>query len=392
MNRPIYLDYQATTPVDPRVLEVMLPWFTERFGNAASRHAYGQQAEDAVEAARAQVARLIGAKPEDVVFTSGATESNNLAIKGTAALHAGPGHLVTVQTEHRAVLDPCRALERQGWRVTCLPVGADGLVDPEAVEAALADDTVLVSVMAANNEVGVLQPVAGIGAITKAKGVLFHCDAAQAAGKEALDAAAMGVDLLSLSAHKLYGPKGIGALYVRRSRPRVRLMPILDGGGHERGFRPGTLNVPGIVGFGKAAELCLAEMGAERARLAGLRDRLKAGIEAGLDGVRLNGHPARRLAGNLNLSFAGVDGEALLAGLTGLAVSSGSACTSASLEPSHVLKALGVPDGLARASIRFGLGRFTTADEVDEAARQVVAHVLALRRKTAAPVSQEALR
>ena len=365
MSAPIYLDYQATTPVDPRVLEAMLPWFSGRFGNAASRnHAFGREAAEAVEAAREQVARLIGAAPGDIVFTSGATESDNLAIKGVAALHAQPGHLVTVQTEHHAVLDPCRVLEQAGWRLTVLPVDADGLVDPEAVRAALLGETVLVSVMAANNEVGVLQPLAEIGAITKAKGVLLHCDAAQAAGQEPLDVAALGVDLLSLSAHKLYGPKGVGALYVRRSRPRVRLLPLLDGGGHERGLRSGTLNVPGIVGFGKAAELALAGMGAENTRLAGLRELLKSRIGAGLGGVRLNGHPTRRLVGNLNLSFEGVDGEALLSGLTGLAVSSGSACTSASLEPSHVLKAQGVPDALARASIRFGLGRFTTPAEV----------------------------
>ena len=373
----IYLDHQATTPVDPRVLEAMLPWFKERFGNAASKsHAYGWEAEEAVEAARAQVAALIGASPEEIVFTSGATESNNLALKGAAEAHPGR-HLVTVATEHRSVLDSASALERKGWRVTRLPVGPDGIVDLDEVRDSLTGDTALLSVMAANNEIGVLQPLKDIGGIVKERGVLFHSDAAQALGKEPLDVKALGVGLMSLSAHKICGPKGVGALYVRR-RPRSRLVPQMDGGGHERGLRSGTLNVPAIVGFGKACGIAATEMGAERERTKVLRDRLRSRLGE----ARLNGHPELRLAGNLNLSFEGVDGEALLSGLKDVAVSSGSACTSASLEPSHVLKALGIPDALAHASLRFGIGRFTTEAEVDEAARRVVRHVKALRKGT----------
>ncbi len=392
-KRRIYMDAQATTPVDPRVLEAMLPWFTERFGNPASRtHAYGWEAEEAVDEARAVLAKGIGAEPEEIVFTSGATESDNLAVLGVAEAYEPRGrHLVTVATEHWAVLDSCRALEARadgGWRVSVLPVGRDGLLDLDALRRAVTAETVLVSVMQANNEIGVIQPVTEIARIAHEAGALFHCDAAQGFGKESLDVRRMGADLVSLSAHKIYGPKGVGALYVRRSKPRVRLSPQIHGGGHERGLRSGTLNVPGIVGFAKAWELCEAEMSVERIRLTALRDRLHHALLSSLDGVSLNGHPVKRLAGNLNVSFAGVDGEALVTGLTereGVALSTGSACTSASLEPSYVLKALGIPDGLARASLRFGLGRFTTEAEVDEVADLISAHVLRLRSIAPAP-------
>lgn len=376
----IYMDYQATTPLDPRVLEAMLPWMTERFGNPASvLHAHGREAAEAVARAREAVAALAGADPEGVIFTSGATEADNLAVRGTAGARAEPGHLITVATEHHAVLDPMKALERQGWALTVLPVDADGLVAPADVAAALRPDTALVSVMAANNEIGVLQPVREIAALARERGVPFHCDAAQAAGQEPLALEVDGIALMSLSAHKLYGPKGVGALCLRRGRPRVRLSPLMDGGGQERGLRPGTLNVPGIVGFGEACRLAMAGMDAERARLAALRDRLLAGLRAAVPGVRLNGHPTRRLAGSLNVSFEGVDGDLLLDALPGLSVSSGSACTTARLEPSHVLKALGVDDALARASIRFSLGRPSTAAEVDAAVRIVADRVRRLR-------------
>jgi cysteine desulfurase len=377
---PIYMDHHATTPVDPRVLDAMLPYFREEFGNAASKsHAFGWRAEEAVEAARGEIARLVGAQAKDLVFTSGATESNNLAVKGVAQFHAAKGrHLVTTAIEHKSVLDSAKALERQGFEVTWLPVGADGIVDPAAVERAIRPDTVLVSVMHANNEVGTIQPIAEIGAITRAAGVTFHTDAVQTAGKVPLDVEAANVDLLSLSAHKMYGPKGVGALYVRR-RPRVRLTAQIDGGGHERGLRSGTLNVPGIVGFGRAAELARAELASEPARLLALRERLRRGIEARVEQVQVNGSLERRLPGNLNVSFAYVEGEALMMAMKDVAVSSGSACTSASLEPSYVLRALGVRDDLAHSSLRFGLGRFTTEEEVDHVVALLAAKVAKLR-------------
>jgi cysteine desulfurase len=379
---PIYLDNNATTRVDPRVVEAMLPFFTEHYGNAASRHhAFGRAAEEAVENARGQVARLIGADPREIVFTSGATESANLALKGVAAAYRSRGdHLVTAVTEHHAVLDSARRLERDGFHVTYLPVDCFGRVEPDQVEAAITDRTVLVSLMAANNEVGTLHPVAEIGRVCKRRGVLFHTDAVQAAGTLPLDVEAMGIDLLSLTAHKMYGPKGVGALYVRRRDPRVRLVPLLDGGGHERGLRSGTLPVPLIVGFGRACELCAEEMGLEPTHLLELRERLRQGLMGGLEGVTLNGHPTERLPGNLNLSFAWLNGDALLLGLRGVAVSSGSACTSASPEPSYVLRALGVEDELAHASLRFGLGRFNTAEEVDRVIDEVTAVVKRLRQ------------
>ncbi len=377
---PIYMDCHATTPVDPRVLDAMLPFFKGEFGNAASKsHSFGWRAEEAVEAARVQVATLIGASARELVWTSGATESNNLAIKGAAQFYREKGrHLVTVATEHKAVLDSMHALEREGWTVTVLPVARDGRVDPAAVKAALRPDTVLVSVMHANNETGTVQPIEQIGAITRAAGVLFHCDAVQSAGKIPFDVERAQVDLASLSAHKLYGPKGVGALYVRR-KPRVRLTTQIDGGGHERGFRSGTLNVPGIVGFGKACELAGAEREAEAVRVLALRERLRRGLEAGLDLVSLNGSLEHRLPGNLNVSFAYVEGEAMMMAIKDVAVSSGSACTSASLEPSYVLRAMGIGDDLAHSSIRFGLGRFTTAEEVDHVIALVIAKVKKLR-------------
>jgi cysteine desulfurase len=383
MKLPIYMDNHATTPVDPRALEAMLPFFTEAFGNAASKsHAFGWRAEEAVEEARAQVARLVGAEAREIVWTSGATESDNLALKGVARFQAASGggrHLVTCRTEHKAVLDSAHALEREGFLVTYLDVAPDGRLDPERVRAALRKDTVLLSVMHANNETGVVHPIAEIARVARQAGVLVHCDAAQSAGRLPFDVEALGVDLASLSAHKLYGPKGVGALYVRRRPVRVRLLGQMDGGGHERGLRSGTLNVPGIVGFGKAAELARAELAAEGARLLALRERLRAGLQAGLDGLTVNGSLEHRLPGNLNVSFAGVEGEALLMAVREVAVSSGSACTSASLEPSYVLRAMGVPDALAHASIRFGLGRFNTEEEVDHAVRLFVEKVRKLR-------------
>jgi cysteine desulfurase len=380
-NRPIYMDNNATTRVDPRVLEAMLPYFTERYGNAASRHhAYGREAEEAVERAREQVAGLIGANAREIVFTSGATESNNLALKGVFAMYRSHGdHLVTAVTEHHAVLDTARRLEHEGARVTYLPVDRDGRVAAEQVESALTERTVLVSLMAANNEIGTLHPVRAIGEVCKRRGVLFHTDAVQSAGKVPIDVEEMGIDLLSLSAHKMYGPKGVGALYVRRHGPTVRLLPLFDGGGHERGRRSGTLPVPLIVGFGLACELCGEEMAAEGERLTALRERLRRGICEALDGVTRNGHATERLPGNLNLSFAWVNGLALLMGLRDVAVSSGSACTSANPEPSYVLRAIGVSDELAQSSLRFGLGRFNTEEEVGRVIDEVVRVVRHLR-------------
>jgi cysteine desulfurase len=380
MKIPIYMDYHATTPVDERVLESMLPYFKDRFGNAASKsHSFGWHAEEAVEGARAQVARLIGASAKEVVWTSGATESNNLAVKGAAEFLEKKGkHLITVATEHKAVLDSVHALERRGYSATILPVGKDGLLDLEVLKGALRPDTVLVSVMHANNETGVIQPIEAIGAITRAAGVLFHCDAVQSAGKIPFDVERANVDLASLSAHKMYGPKGVGALYVRR-KPRVRLTTQIDGGGHERGFRSGTLNVPGIVGFGAACSICMSEREAEATRVLGLRERLRRGLEAELDLVFVNGSLTARLPGNLNMSFAYVEGEAMMMAIKDVAVSSGSACTSASLEPSYVLRAMGLSDDLAHSSIRFGLGRFTTEAEVDHVIRLVTEKVKKLR-------------
>ena len=367
MKIPIYMDYHATTPVDPRVLEAMLPYFTEHFGNAASRnHAFGWAAEQAVEQARQQVADLIGANVKEIIFTSGATESNNLAIKGIAEMYREKGnHIITCVTEHKAVIDTCKKLEKQGARVTYLPVQKDGRISLDDLRAAITDKTILITIMTANNEIGVLQPVADIGAIAKEKGILFHTDAVQAIGKIPFDVNAAKVDLVSLTAHKMYGPKGIGALYVRRRNPRVLLAEQISGGGHERGMRSGTLNVPGIVGLGKAAAIARAEMAAEGERLRQLRDRLNEGLHRHLDEIYINGSLEHRLPHNLNISFAYVEGESLLMGISDVAVSSGSACTSASLEPSYVLKALGAGDDLAHSSIRFGLGRFTTEEEVD---------------------------
>jgi len=381
LNLPIYMDCHATTPVDPRVLEAMLPYFSERFGNAASRnHSFGWQAEEAVEAARKQIAGLVGATAREIVVTSGATESDNLAIKGAARMYREKGdHIVTVVTEHKAVLDTCKHLQKEGFQVTYLPVGRDGLVDLDRLRDAITPRTTLISVMAANNEIGVVQPIAEIGRIARERGVLFHTDAVQAAGKVPFDVNAMNVDMASLSAHKMYGPKGVGALYVRRRNPRVLLEPIIDGGGHERGMRSGTLNVPGIVGMGKAAAIAAAEMSAESERVRSLRDRLLAGLRAGLDEIYVNGSMEHRLPGNLNVSFAYVEGESLLMGISDVAVSSGSACTSATLEPSYVLKALGVGDELAHSSIRFGLGRFNTEEEVDYVAGKMVQVVGRLR-------------
>ncbi|MBZ5618500.1 MAG: IscS subfamily cysteine desulfurase [Acidobacteriia bacterium] len=388
MQKPVYLDNHATTPVDPRVLERMLPFFGPRFGNAASHsHSFGWEAEKAVEFARKRIAELAGATPREIVFTSGATESNNLAIKGvveaaratSTRANATAASIVTLATEHRAVLDPARHLERFGCHVTVLPVRRDGLLDLERLREAIQPDTVLVSVMYANNEIGVVQPVREIGALCHEKGVLFHCDAAQAFGKIPIRVEEDHIDLMSVSAHKMYGPKGIGALYVRRRNPRVRLAQQMDGGGHEFGMRSGTLNVPAIVGFGEACELCAREMAEEASRLRGLRDRLKARLEADLDRVDVNGSMEHRLPGNLNLSFASVSGASLLMGLPDVALSTGSACSSATVEPSHVLRALGVSDELAHSSVRFGLGRFNTEEEIDFAARRVVEAVRKLR-------------
>lgn len=382
VRTPIFMDYHSTTPVDPRVVEAMLPYFHEKFGNAASRnHAFGWTAEEAVDVARERIARLIGAQSEkEIVFTSGATESDNLALKGVAEFYKDKGnHIITTVIEHKAILDTCKRLEAEGFEVTYLPVGRDGLVDPEAVRAAITDKTILVSVMLANNEIGTVQPLEAIGKITRERGVLFHSDAVQGIGKVDFDVQKMNLDLVSLTAHKMYGPKGVGALYVRRSKPRVRLSAQMDGGGHERGSRSGTLNVPGIVGFGAAAQILLDEGKAESIRLAALRDRLWNKLQASLDEIYVNGHMHKRLPGNLNVSFAFVEGEAMMMAIKDVAVSSGSACTSASLEPSYVLRALGVGDELAHSSIRFGLGRFNTEEEVDYVADLVIQKVKKLR-------------
>jgi cysteine desulfurase len=378
---PIYMDNHATTPLDPRVLEAMLPYFMEKFGNAASRnHPFGWAAEEGVETAREQIAKLVGATPKEIIFTSGATESNNLAIKGVAEMYREKGnHIITEVTEHKAVLDTCKRLEKNGYRVTYLPVQKNGLIDLEDLKRAIDDKTILVTIMAANNEIGVLQPIAEIGKICRERGVLFHTDAVQAVGKVPIDVNKQNIDLMSITAHKLYGPKGVGALYVRRKNPRVQVSAIIDGGGHERGMRSGTLNVPGIVGLGKACAIAHEEMQQESARLAGLRDRLKDSIMSRLDETYINGSEEHRLPGNLNISFAYVEGESLLMGINDIAVSSGSACTSATLEPSYVLKALGAGDDLAHSSIRFGIGRFNTEAEVDYVADKVVETVARLR-------------
>lgn len=379
---PIYLDNNATTRTDPRVVEKMLPYFTEIYGNAASRnHVFGWRAEEAVEEAREQVAAVLGCSSKEVIFTSGSTESNNLAIKGVAHMYQKKGnHIVTALTEHKAVLDPCKRLEREGFRVTYLPVDKFGRVSAEQIAEVMTPQTILVSIMFANNEIGTLQPIAAIGKLCKERGVLFHTDATQGVGKTPLDVEAMGIDLLSLSAHKFYGPKGVGALYVRRKNPRVRLDPIQDGGGHERGMRSGTLAVPGIVGLGEAAAIARREMSKDAEHTRFLRDRLHQGIVGQLDEVFLNGHPEERLPNTVNLSFAYVEGEALMMGIKDVACSSGSACTSASLEPSYVLRALGVGDELAHSSLRFGIGRFNTQEEIDFTVEQVVEAVNHLRK------------
>jgi cysteine desulfurase len=381
MKLPIYMDNHSTTPVDPTVLEAMLPYFTEKFGNAASRnHSFGWEAEAAVDAARQQIAALINADSKEIIFTSGATESDNLALRGVAEMYREKGdHIITTVTEHRAVLDTAKRLEKMGFSVTYVPVQADGLVDPEVINQAITPKTILISVILANNEIGTINPVAEIGKIAKARGILFHSDATQAVGKIPVDVQAMGIDVMSFSAHKMYGPKGVGALYVRRKNPRVRLVPMIDGGGHERGMRSGTLPVPLIVGFGKAAEICRQMMPEESKRLTALRDRLRDGIMTQLDETYLNGHPTERLPNNVNISFAYVEGESLLMGLKDIALSSGSACTSASLEPSYVLKALGVGSDLAHSSIRYGLGRFNTEEEVEYVIRHTVEIVNKLR-------------
>lgn len=381
MIHPIYLDHHSTTPVDPRVLDAMLPWFSEHYGNASSRsHAFGRTAAAAVEQARERVAQAIGASYSEVVFTAGATESNALAIKGCA--HRQPGaHLVTSAIEHRSVLDACRRLEADGWSLTVLPVDRHGRVDSDDVRRALRPDTVLVSVMAANNEIGTLQPIGEIGAIVRASGALFHVDATQALGRMALDVDADSIDLLSLSAHKLYGPKGVGALYLRRRPHRVEPLPLIEGGGQENGLRPGTLNVPAIVGMGAACELMIEATGSERTRLRALRERLLATLARELDGLVLNGHPDERLAGNLNLGIDGVQADALLLGLPDVAVSAGAACSTGSVKPSHVLEAIGAAGGGVRAALRFGIGRFNTEEEIDRAAQRIVERVRALREQ-----------
>ena len=382
MKFPIYLDNHSTTPMDPRVLESMLPYFTEKFGNSASRnHAFGWEAEEGVENARKQIAKLIHADAKEIVFTSGATESDNLALKGVAEMYHEKGdHIITSATEHRAVLDTAKALEaKRGVKVTYLPVDKFGMVNPEDVRNAITDKTILISIMFANNEIGTINPIKEIGKIAKEKGILFHCDATQGVGKVPIDVQDMGIDLMSFSAHKIYGPKGVGALYVRKKNPRVRIAAQMDGGGHERGMRSGTLPVPLIVGFGKACELCEQEMAADGARLSVMRDRLHVNITKALEEVYLNGHPTQRLPHNLNISFAYVEGESLLMGCKEIALSSGSACTSATLEPSYVLRALGVGAELAHSSIRFGLGRFTLDEEVDYAGKRIIEVVTKLR-------------
>ena len=381
MKLPIYMDNHATTPVDPRIFQAMTPYFTGTFGNAASRnHSFGWEAEEAVEKARKQIASIIGATAKEIVFTSGATESNNLAIKGVAEMYAEKGnHIITAATEHKAVLDTCKRLEKDGLRVTYLPVQQNGLVDLDQLREAITDKTILITVMYANNEIGVLQPITEIGKMARERGVLLHTDATQAVGKVPVDVNKENIDILSISAHKMYGPKGVGALYVRRRNPRVQLTAQIDGGGHERGMRSGTLNVPGIVGLGAACEFAQKGMPEESKRMAYLRDKLKDRLLAGLDEVYINGTMEHRLPNNLNISFAYVEGESLLMGINDVAVSSGSACTSATLEPSYVLKALGAGDDLAHSSIRFGLGRFNTEEEVDYVAAKVVDVVKKLR-------------
>ncbi len=381
MKLPIYMDNHATTQMDPRVFKAMTPYFTDVFGNAASRnHSFGWQAEEAVEKARKQIADLIGATPKEIVFTGGATESNNLALKGVAEMYAEKGnHIITAATEHKAILDTCKHLEKQGVRVSYLPVQGDGLIDLDMLRESITDKTILISIMYANNEIGVIQPVAEIGKIAKERGVLFHTDGVQALGKVPVDVNRDNIHLMSLTAHKLYGPKGVGALYVRRKGPRVQLASQMDGGGHERGMRSGTLNIPGIVGFGEACALCQAEMAEESKRLRYLRDKLKAKLESELDELFINGTMESRLPHNLNISFSYVEGESLLMGINDVAVSSGSACTSATLEPSYVLKALGAGDDQAHSSIRFGLGRFNTEEEVDYVAAKVIDVVKKLR-------------
>ncbi len=381
MKLPIYLDNHSTTPCDPRVVEVMLPYFTEKFGNSASRnHSFGWEVEEGVEHARKQIAHLIGADAKEIIFTSGATESDNLALQGIVAMYKEKGdHIITTATEHRAVIDTAKYLEKKGVSVTFLPVDKEGRVSAEDVRNAITDKTILISVMMANNEIGTINPIAEIGKVAKEKGIIFHCDATQGVGKIPVNVQEMGIDLMSFSAHKIYGPKGIGALYVRRKAPRVRLEPMLYGGGHERGMRSGTLPVPLIVGFGKAAELCEQEMATEAVRMAKMRDRLQAGIMSAMDEVYLNGHPTERLPGNLNISFAYVEGEALLMGVKEIALSSGSACTSATLEPSYVLRALGVGSDLAHSSIRFGIGRFNTDEEIEYTIGRMLKAVTHLR-------------
>ncbi len=381
MNKPIYMDNHATTPVDPRVLDAMLPYFTTKFGNAASRnHSFGWDGEQAVSKARDQIAGLIGATAKEIIFTSGATESDNLAIKGVAEMYAEKGnHIITVPTEHKAVLDTCKHLAKRGFEITYLPVGQDGLIDLDDLRRSITNKTILITVMLANNEIGVLQPIREIGKIAKERGVLFHTDATQGVGKVPVNVEEDCIDLMSISAHKMYGPKGIGALYVRRKNPRVQLTAQMDGGGHERGMRSGTLNVPGIVGLGEACAICQAEMAEETIKLSALRNTLKASLEAELDEIFVNGSMQHRLPNSLNMSFAYVEGESLLMGISDVAVSSGSACTSATLEPSYVLKAIGVGDDLAHTSIRFGLGRFNTMEEVEYVAGRVIEVVKKLR-------------
>ena len=381
MKTPIYFDNHATTPTDPRVVDAMLPYFTTKFGNAASRnHSFGWEAEKAVDDARKKIADLIGATSKEIVFTSGATESDNLAIKGVAEMYAEKGnHIITAATEHKAVLDTCKKLEKHGYRVTYLPLKADGLVDLEMLREAITDKTILITIMYANNEIGVIQPIAEIGKLAHERGVLFHTDGVQAVGKIPVDVTRDGIHLMSLSGHKIYGPKGVGALYVRRKAPRVQVASQMDGGGHERGMRSGTLNVTGIAGLGEACALCQQEMATEAVRLRGLRDKLMNKLMTELDAVYINGSLDHRLPHNLNISFAYVEGESLLMGINDVAVSSGSACTSATLEPSYVLKALGAGDDLAHSSIRFGLGRFNTEEEVDYVGDKVVDVVKKLR-------------
>ncbi len=383
LKTPIYLDNHATTPMDPRVLEAMLPYFTEMFGNAASRnHSFGWEAEAAVDEAREQIARLIHASsPKEIIFTSGATESDNLAIKGVGEFYKDKGnHIVTCVTEHKAVLDSCKAMEQQGYEVTYLPVDRYGFVDVEQLDRVITNKTILISIMAVNGEIGTIHRIKEIGRVAKGRGILFHCDATQGVGKIPMDVEKMGIDLLSMSAHKIYGPKGIGALYVRSKNPRVRLSAMIHGGGQEKGIRSGTLNVPGIVGLGKACEIAQEDLPEEAARLTRLRERLKEGIFSRLDKVCVNGHPTERLPGSINISFAYVEGESLMMGLKEIAVSSGSACTSTTLEASYVLRAIGVDEELAHTSIRFGLGRFNTEEEVDYTIDRVVQEVTRLRR------------